>query len=238
VGEGRPSSGGSRSHHRLFRAPEVRGARGGNIWYYVNSDGRKALNGTWQGFYFRDEAGSSAWGVDPSLTWRPASFITFSTGLHVEKQDEDTQWVANTATGSAPHYVFGRIQQTTVGVTTRLNYTITPNLTVQLYAQPFVSAGAYSRFKELASPRAATFAAQFQPYAYAGAPDFNYKSFRTTNVLRWEYKPGSVLYVVWQQGREDVAGYGQFDFRRDFRRTFGLRSTNVFLVKLSYWLNL
>ncbi len=70
-----------------------------------------------------------------------------------------------------------------------------------------------------------------------GIPDFNVKSFRTTNVLRWEYKPGSTLFVVWQQGRDESSPYGDFRFNRDFGRAFTTPGTNVFLVKVSRWLN-
>ena len=77
----------------------------------------------------------------------------------------------------------------------------------------------------------------YAPFAYGANPDFNFRSFRTTNVLRWEYKPGSALFVVWQQGREDTLDTGQFKFGRDFAGIFGAPSRNVFLVKMSYWLN-
>ena len=70
-----------------------------------------------------------------------------------------------------------------------------------------------------------------------GNPDFNVKSFRTTNVLRWEYKPGSTLFVVWQQARANFAVPGGFDLGRDVHGIFGVPPQNVFLVKLSYWLN-
>ena len=63
------------------------------------------------------------------------------------------------------------------------------------------------------------------------------KSFRTTNVLRWEYKPGSTLFVVWQQSRANFAVPGGFDFGRDAHGIFGVAPHNVFLVKLAYWLN-
>jgi len=218
--------------------PSMRSKRGGNVWYYVQTDNRKALSGGWMGFVWRDEAGASDWGFDPEITCRPTSFLVVSGGVHFENLNEDTQWVENVTGLAATHYVFGRIRQTTLGLTTRVNYTITPTLTVQVYAQPFVSAGAYSDFKELVRPRATPFANQFQPYPYTGEPDFNYRSFRMTNVLRWEYKPGSALYVVWQQGREDTGSYGLFRFRQDFGSMFAVPGTNVFLVKFSYWLNL
>jgi hypothetical protein len=218
--------------------PSMLSKRGENVWYYVQSDERKALNGGWMGFYFRDESGSSAWRVDPQVEWRPTSFLTMSLGVGFEKMNEDTQWVENVTAGPSTRYVFGRIRQTTASLPTRVNYTITPTLSLQIYAEPFVSAGEYSDFKDLVRPRSEPFASQFDPLAYAGSPDFNYKSFRSTNVLRWEFKPGSALYLVWQQGREDASGVGRFRFRQDFGGLFGLPASNVFLVKFSYWLSL
>jgi hypothetical protein len=191
----------------------------------------------WQGYYYRDETGSTDVGADPALTWRPTSFLSLSGGVHWSRTNDGTQWVENLEEGDSTRYVFARIRQTTVGLTTRVNYTITPTLSVQIYAQPFVSSGAYSNFKQLARPRAEPFNAQFDPTTYDGSPDFTYKSLRMTNVLRWEYKPGSALYVVWQQGREDSNGVGRFRFRESFSDVFGMPGSNVFLVKFSYWLN-
>lgn len=218
--------------------PSFQSRTGGNIWHYIATDERKALNGEWMGYYYRARGGSTQYGFDPQVTWRPTSFLSVSGGVNYSKSDDDTQWVENIAEEARTRYVFGRIRQTTLGFTTRVNYTITPNLSVQVYAQPFVSAGTYSAFKELVRPHAATYDEQFASFAYRGNPDFNYKSFRTTNVLRWEYKPGSALYVVWQQGREGVTDRGRFRFNRDFGDVFGLPGSNVFLVKFSYWLNM
>ena len=218
--------------------PGLRSKDGANIWHYVGSDDRKAVSGQWMSFVYRDEARNWAWGFDPEITYRPTSFLALSGGVHYERVNDDAQWVENVGEGPSTAYVFGRIRQTTVGLTARANYTIAPNLTLQLYAQPFVSAGAYSDFKQVVKPRAPQFANQFAPYHYQGEPDFNYRSFRTTNVLRWEYRPGSALYVVWQQQREDSVSTGAMRFRRDVRELFGLPGSNVFLVKFSYWLNL
>ena len=109
-----------------------------------------------------------------------------------------------------------------MSLTTRLNYTVTPNLSVQLYAQPFVSAGDYGEFKQLADGRSRGYGDTLRAVDYVGNPDFNYRSFRTTNVVRWEYRPGSTLFVVWQQGREDVDEHGRFDFRNDVSSVFRL----------------
>jgi hypothetical protein len=115
---------------------------------------------------------------------------------------------------------------------------VTPNLSLQLYAQPFVSSGDYGAFKALANPRSLDYGARYSPFAYADDPNFNVKSFRTTNVLRWEYKPGSTLFVVWQQARENDAVPGGFQFGQRHARHFsGSRRVTCFLVKLAYWLN-
>ncbi len=222
-----------------------RSARGGpavltkkarSIWWYLNTDDRKAINGSLNASYYRDERGSYDVALGPQLTWRPTSFLSLIGGFSVERVSEDSQWVEN-VTDTRVHYVYGHMRQNTVSLTTRINYTITPALSVQIYAQPFVSAAEFDHFKEIANGRASRFEDRYAPFAYAGNPDFNYRSFRSTNVLRWEYKPGSTLYVVWQQGRERTNDVGTFSFSRDFGRVFSIPGTNRFLVKLAYWLN-
>ena len=79
---------------------------------------------------------------------------------------------------------------------------------------------------------------RYAPFAYGGNPSFNVRSFRATNVLRWEYRPGSALFVVWQQGREGFLPQGDFGFNRDFASALGAPATNLFLIKISRWLNL
>ena len=113
--------------------------------------------------------------------------------------------------------MFARIDQKTVSFTTRFNYTMTPTLSLQVYAEPFVSAGEYSNYKELVDGRAEKYEDRYTPYAYGGNADFNIRSFRTTNVLRWEYRPGSQLFLVWQQGKSDEQQYGDFQFGREGR---------------------
>ena len=205
-----------------------------SYWGYVNSDERKRVNfGT---FYNLggDGQGTSYAGVDTYVTFRPTSFLSISGGPGWNQNTQDSQWVEKVADG---RYIFARLDQTTVSFTLRANYTITPQLTVQIYAAPFVSAGDYDRFKHLVNGRAPRYEDRYAPTSYDGNPDFNFRSFRTTNVLRWEYKPGSALFVVWQQGREAVLGSGSFRFGPDFRGIFGAPARNAFLVKWSYWIN-
>jgi hypothetical protein len=203
-------------------------------WGYLNSDERKRIG--FNLFYNvgADWHGKRYHGIDTNITVRPTSYLSISGGPGWNYNLQDSQWVENTADG---RYVFGRLNQTTLSWTTRVNYTITPNLSVQIYAAPFVSAGDYDRFKQLVDGRAARYEDRYAPTAYDTNPDFNYRSFRTTNVLRWEYKPGSAVFVVWQQGREQVLDTGVFSFGRDFGGAFSAPARNVFLLKWSYWIN-
>lgn len=205
-----------------------------SYWQYINSDERRAVS---FGYFFNtggDRRGSGWLGISPFVTYRPVSFLSVNTGVNVNRNVVDAQWIENTTDGK---YIFGHLDQATVSFNLRVNYTITPQLTVQIYAEPFVSAGDYRAFKELVNGRAPRYDDRYAPAPYASNPDFNYRSFRTTNVLRWEYKPGSALFVVWQQGREETIGVGRFDFNRDFGRVFGVPARNVFLLKWSYWIN-
>ncbi len=135
------------------------------------------------------------------------------------------------------HYTFAHLTQKEASLTGRIDYTISTVLTLQLYGQPFVSRGTFSSIHELADPGAAAFDARYKPYA--ASPDgFNFKEFNSTAVLRWEYRPGSVLFVVWTQGRQGVLGAeGSRSIAGDVGDLFGLHPNNTFLVKASYWFN-
>jgi hypothetical protein len=207
-------------------------------FFYVQSDDRRLVSGGVFGFWEADREGSRIYEVNPSATVRPTSALSVQVGWRVSENTDDAQWVEKVDEGDRSHYVFGRLRQTTVALTSRVNYTVTPALSLQLYAEPFVSAGRYEHYKELADGRAEEYANRYRPFAYAGNADFNVLSFRTTNVLRWEYRPGSALFVVWQQGRGESGDRGDFRFGRDFRDVFTTPATNTLLVKLSYWLNL
>jgi hypothetical protein len=157
--------------------------------------------------------------------------------------------------------VFADLVQRTLSLETRVAATFTPSLTVEGYVQPFVSVGDYSNFKEFDAPRSVHKA----PYdaaqlgilrSSAGRdsvyhldpdrdpttanfsftnPDFNVRSLRGSAVLRWEYRPGSTLYLVWQHQRSGSGRPGEFDFGRDFGALFSERADNIFVVKMSYW---
>ncbi len=203
------------------------------------TDERKALQYVMQGFVaFRDVAGSSDWGVDPEMRFRAGGNVQGSVSLNYSESVNDQQWYNNFSAPSGTAYTFARLDQTTMGVTTRLDYTMTPTLSLQLYAQPFVTAGDYAELKQVVDAGADRYEDRFQPYTAVEPEDFNFKQFRSNTVLRWEYRPGSVLFFVWQQGRQDFRNAGSFDFGRDYGNLFRTRSDNTFLIKASYWLSL
>jgi hypothetical protein len=220
-----------------------RGTRGGPgvygnsqraFWSYVEGDERRKISGGFFTVKVTDGRGTTFSELNPHVTYRPTSFLNVNAGVRFSRNHDESQWIEATGDG---HHVFGRLHQKTIGLTGRLNYTVTPALSIQVYMEPFVSAGDYSNFKELANGRSKSYEGRFTPFAYGGNPDFNYRSFRTTNVLRWEYKPGSTLFAVWQQGREDTLDRGTFQFSKDFGGVFDAPARNVFLIKWAYWLN-
>jgi len=120
---------------------------------------------------------------------------------------------------------------------------MTPRLSLQVYAQPSISNGVFSNWRELNDPRAADYEARYKPYgAQADLETYNFNDFefRSNVVLRWEYRPGSTLFLVWQQGRsnyDEGTGRGDFDFQDNVHGLFQQHPGNTFLVKMSYWFN-
>ncbi|MBX3173677.1 MAG: carbohydrate binding family 9 domain-containing protein [Gemmatimonadaceae bacterium] len=225
-----------------------RSARGGpalrrnlrqNGWFGFETDGRKPISLVLQGFFVLPDASeTSEWGVDPSIAFRIASSVQGSLGLGYYWSKNDQQWYGNFDTPTGRAYTFARLDQRTTSLTARLDYTMTPTLSLQLYAQPFITSGDYSNLREMADPTADRYEDRFQPYTATTPDDFNFKQFRSNTVLRWEYRPGSVLFLVWQQGREDFSNPGTFDFGRDYRDLFQTRASNTFLIKASYWFSM
>jgi hypothetical protein len=245
------TGGGISANATTFDDRLTRGGPGGNRnpnangWYYFNTDNSRIVSFHWDSNFFVDwPTGSGGTGrsynyfAGPRVQFRPTSALSTEFGISQARGIEDAQWVTNLVSAMGPdRYVLGRLNQTTTTATLRLSYTLTPDLSLQLYAQPFASSGRYEHYKELVNGRAADHADRYAPYAYEGNADFTVLSFRTTNVLRWEYKPGSALFVVWQQGREGFRPDSAFRFGRDYGDIFRTPSSNTVLVKLSYWLN-
>ena len=234
-----------------------------NQWYEIGSDQRKAVQAGVFGFNsWKDEGDTHSHEIGIFSTIRPLNALSLRVNPFYGLDYNDLQYVGSAAYNGESRYLFGRINQKTLGITLRLDYSITPDLTVQFYGQPFVSAGKYSEFKRITAPRAQRYAERFHTFGneinydeagefYAvdenadGAidytfdkPDFNFRQFRSNLVVRWEYIPGSTAFLVWSQGRTGFESNGDFSFRNDVKNLFEVFPDNVFLIKLNRWFSL
>ena len=191
---------------------------------------------------------------------RPSNSLSISIEPEYDIQKNELQYVNTEGTNENPVFLFGKLDQKTLAITFRINYTISPALSIEYYGQPFVSAGKYTNYKRITSPLADRFQERFHVYGYDeisynsadntykvsengipaanysfGNPDFNFRQFRSNLVIRWEYMPGSTLFLVWSQGRTSMDTYGMFSYGNDMKDLFSITPQNVFLIKFSYW---
>jgi hypothetical protein len=206
--------------------------------------------------------------IRPGVAMKPATNVFVSLSPSFNADEDVAQYVEAVPDPTATafygkRYVFGYVRSRTVSLDTRVNWTFTPDLTLQLYAQPFIASGAYLNFREFAAPRSVqklvygtdvgtinyapattgsggTYtvdpdgAGPANPFSFAN-PDFTVRSFIGNAVLRWEYRPGSTVYFVWTQQRSGYDAVGAFDFTTQRTALFRDRPTNVFQVKVNYW---
>ncbi len=193
----------------------------------------------------------------PTVTWTPKPNWSVQVGPEVDRNVDDAHYVATVAGPGTPadfggnHYVFARLDETTVSANIRFNVSLTPNLSVQTYVQPLVSSGRYSDYKELARSRSYDFLhhSTYDPVAQVLYPDpvdfptvfeslseptFNFKSLRGNVVLRWEYRPGSTFFLVWTQQRTNDDLFDGLEFARSFDRLVTAKPDDIFLAKVTY----
>ena len=231
-----------------FRDEDVR--RGGTLiknpagwWIFtqLRTDSRKMvqleLNPI---FAWDDDTKSSEKEVSLRLNIRPLSNIELSIGPMYRYRIYDAQWVElaeEDINGRIEkHYVYGELTAQTLDFTTRANISFTPTLSLQFYVQPFITIGDYTNFKELVEPKSYA----FRPYSLKRNPDFHMRSLRGNTVLRWEFRPGSTLFLVWSQSREaalESVQEADLKFRPIHRlgSSFTDEGKNIFLIKCRYW---
>jgi hypothetical protein len=240
--------GGNVSYSREFESYDDRLTRGGpialdpasnNIEMRINSSGRERVGMRSELKYRWGSAGDWEHELSGNLSIRAASNWSISFGPRYRKSHTPAQYRGSALDAAATEtfgyrYLFSPIDQTTVSMDTRLNVNFSPEMSLELFAQPFVSTVNFGDPLQLTAPR--TF--EFEPYAGdLGESDFRRTSLRGNAVLRWEWRPGSTMFLVWQQRRAGSFDDGDFRFGRDSRAIFDQRPNNVFLVKLNYWLN-
>jgi hypothetical protein len=249
---------------RLTRGgPVVKLTRGNTVLWNFNSDPRRRITKSLNASVSWNAAGG--WGVNygGGLNARPLTSLQVRFEPSLSRSHARAQYVATvgdplaTSTYGA-RYVFANLDQTQLSLSTRVNWTMTPRLSFQLYVQPLVASGDYAEFKEFLTPRTFDFGVYGRdqgtiaavPGGYSidpdgagpasafaiGNPDFNFRSLLGNAVVRWEYRPGSALFFVWQQSRTDVAPIGDFDFSRDADALFSRPPENIYAVKATWWI--
>ncbi len=232
-------------------------------WQFASDPNRRWVAGlTLHGARYR-LGSDERWSVGSSLQWKPGSRISLSLEPLVERIKTTSQYVDTfddaLATGTFGHrYVFADLDQTNVSASLRLNWIFTPRLSIEVYAQPLLSSGRYTGFKQLARSRSYEFSGYPDPQPTSDPdqvivdpdgpdgpaeshqiddPNFSLASLRGNAVLRWEYLPGSTLFLVWTQNRSDTETIGTFRTGRSLNRLFDATADNIFLIKLSFWWN-
>jgi hypothetical protein len=222
------------------------------VWLYA---------GTYRGF--GDLKNYYAYDYYGGIVAQPMNSLSVS--IEPEFLDVNTklQYVETANVGDDIRYLFAELDQKTLFFTFRLNFTINPELSLEYYGHPFISSGKYTNYKMITNPVADEFENRYALYPsneitynsddniynvdenqddavdYSfDNPDFNFRQFRSNLVIRWEYLPGSTLFLVWSQGRTSSASDGNFSYGNDMKDLFTVQPHNVFLLKLSYWLPL
>jgi hypothetical protein len=207
---------------------------------------------------FKNSSGNQYSELD--ITYKPTNYLVFTLSPSYNKSYSELQYVTQIDYNGSPRYIFGSINQKTISTSFRVNVNISPNLTFQYWGQPFVATGKYYDYKFISEPMASSYRDRFITYNSNQISfdtdhynidenadgktdytleknDFNVKQFLSNLVVRWEYSPGSTLFLVWSQTRSYNSDSGQMDFFNNIGDLFnkGLNTPhNVFLIKFSY----
>jgi hypothetical protein len=212
-----------------------------------------------QWFYWGLENYARTQGYFASLTLRPTDALRISLAPSVNHSRNDLQYITTANHISGDSYVLGTVDQEIYRMTIRANYNLTPNLTLELWGQPFLASGRYSNFKEATATTHEEFGNRFDlleseivefspddnqyliskdgstaPTYSFDNPDFNVREFRSNLVMRWEYIPGSTLFLVWSSNGSAFDQDERIGFNEVSKDYFKLDSRNTFLLKYTY----
>jgi hypothetical protein len=247
------------SNFALRGGPRLRQSPGINFWNRVSTDRRKKLRFSifQRGNRAIDNSRHFHY-VEAGATYQPINALSVSAFPSFSLNNDKLQFIDNfDDINGSPRYLNGEIEQRTLSMSFRLNYTINPNLTIQYWGQPFISRGRYSNFKHVTDPTAKEFDDRFQLYgenqvSFADDtysidenlngtedfsfdnPDFSFVQFRSNLVIRWEYIPGSEIFLVWSQdvSQDGDPSAGLLSSLGD--NIFGQKPQNIFLLKATY----
>ncbi|NQU67210.1 MAG: hypothetical protein HQ510_04635 [Candidatus Marinimicrobia bacterium] len=258
----------------LRGGPAIATPANGSLWASYWTDYRNPVSFDFSASYFRNVDDVISIDFSPGFSYRPVDNLQLSLNLGYSNFTDTWAWRGKAWDETDEiHYIFSDLEQDAISLTMRTNYTITTNLSLQYYGQYYSTAGKYSGFRETDQLRDSDFNRRFNELNanatvvypddedarlllnnftgieyvfYEGLDeDFNYQQFRSNLVLRWEFKTGSMLYLVWSDGYtnyvEGLTGTndaGEFNFDQDRKDLLNTPSDNVLLLKLSYLINI
>jgi len=262
LGFGINGSSSTRSKTALRGGPFLKEPGSLRYWAQIESDQRKKLKfsvGSNQSWEAHNSSHRTSLFTD--ITYIPHNTLNISLSPSLSFQENKLQYVSTKSYNTQKRYIMANIDRATLGMSLRMNFSLTPDLSLQYWGQPFIASGKYSEFKRITNPTAENYNDRFHTFTddqitqqnghfsidenrdgatdYAfGAPDFNVLQFKSNLVARWEYIPGSTVYLVWSQNRNGFQPIGNFNLQNDLNDLFGIYPENVFLVKFTYRLGL
>ena len=249
------------SNNELRGGPALKLPGDKNIFFGVNTNDQKKVSFEIEGqlLYSNENSFKSSTNLNLTLNYRPLQSLSIELTPGFSKYFNNLMYVNQVDYLTEKRYLMAHIDRNTVNMSIRINYNITPDLTIQYWGQPFVATGEYTEYKYITNSKAEALTNRYQTYTKEQIlynepseswfidentdgivdysfekPDFNVKEFLSNLVLRWEYMPGSTVYLVWSQTRNNYVNDGTFAFTNDVKNLFNEGAKNIFLVKFSY----
>jgi hypothetical protein len=227
----------------------------------VSTDSRKRITVS-SGFYIsKEKDGYENPYVSLNFNFNYWANFNFSISGSYDKYTNYNQWIGNFNDEYAVNtykkrYLFGAMNQDTYSSSIRLNCIFTPNISLQLYVQPLLSSAKFLTFRDLAKPGTNDFNTYSEsnilredgvitidpdgdgpsPAMRFSNPDYIVRSIRANMIFRWEYMPGSSLFLVWTQSRFNYIDNHDFNFANLAGKLFDKNPDNIFMLKLTYWI--
>jgi len=228
-------------------------------YFYVRTDpSRRIFFDFTSNSSFSENQSTKYFILQPGVSVMPANSLKISLSVGFSSNTDRLQYIDTKTVNDEKRYILAKIDQQTLGITFRIDYNITPEISLQYYGSPFGSAGKFSEFKSITKPKATNYNDRFvivNPVADGTSyeisenknnhvdytidiPDFNFDQFRSNLVFRWEYKPGSQIYLVWANDMTYNVKPDYSSVNSIFRKLSSVFPNNIFLIKFNYWFNI
>lgn len=227
---------------------------------YLKTDNAKRIaaelryNYSWTG-----QQSANHYELEPGIIIRPVNSLKIGIAASFARNHDELQYVNYKNLPAGYRHIMGTIDQQTLGFAFRIDYSVTPEFSVQYYGSPFISKGEYAEFKYISDPENSDYNKRFALYPNPAIiaseyqldenndgltdytlinPDFNFHQFRSNLVAKWEYRPGSFLYFVWSSERTGNTDEAYASMGESFRQLWKVFPGNIFLIKFNYWFSL